>query len=202
MNTRDTNISQLVWLYVKRRPFLREVLGDKIVNYSALSRKIAIEIGDIRQSNAVKMALIRAINKLEEKNINLEKKTLALLKKSSLTLRSKVSVIISSRPLAHLDYLFCSESRGIHTYVADENKANKFLKAKSTLRSEQNLNHITIHSPQAIENMPGVISQILGNLASEGINVVEFVSCYTDTLLVVKQADSARAHEILAGMMS
>lgn len=38
------NISELVWLYVKKRPFLKEILREKIVNYSALARKISVEV--------------------------------------------------------------------------------------------------------------------------------------------------------------
>jgi len=38
-------------------------------------------------------------------------------------------------------------------------------------------------------------------LSSEGINVVEFISCYTDTLLVVKEADTAKAYELLSFIM-
>ena len=72
---------------------------------------------------------------------------------------------------------------------------------KRPSKVEENLNLITIESPEELEEVPGVISYILGALASEGINVVEFISCYTDTLLVVKQADTERAYSILSRIM-
>ncbi len=65
-----------------------------------------------------------------------------------------------------------------------------------------NLNLIVIHSPPAVEETPGVISHMLNSLASEGINVVEFVSCYTDTIFVVKGSNAAKAYEILQKLTS
>ena len=38
------NISELVWLYIKKRPFLKEIVREGIVNYSALARKISVEV--------------------------------------------------------------------------------------------------------------------------------------------------------------
>jgi hypothetical protein len=57
---------------------------------------------------------------------------------------------------------------------------------------------ITIISPESLEETPGVISYLLSSLAGENINVVEFVSCYKDTLLVFKDADITKAFEILS----
>ena len=75
------------------------------------------------------------------------------------------------------------------------------LRSRALKKSESNLNLISIHSPEELEDVPGVIAHILNSLAMEGINVVEFISCYTDTLLVVRQPDTARAYEMLSSLM-
>ena len=69
------------------------------------------------------------------------------------------------------------------------------------LEMEKNLNLITIESPEELEEVPGVISHMLGALASEGVNVVEFISCYTDTLLVIRETDTEKAYRLLAALM-
>ena len=194
--------SELVWLYVKRRPFLKEAIRQRIVNYSALARQITSEtFGKKDQQYAVKMALIRLASKMREGEENPEQRIKAVLKKSSMSIRTKVAVLISTRKLEKLDYISCAESRGTTTYILEESGLGRYKKAKTTLKAETNLDLISIHSGPDLEKAPGVISHLLAALAGEGINVVEFVSCYTDTLLVVRQADTARAHEILAGMM-
>ncbi len=194
--------SELVWLYVKRRPFLKEMLRSRIANYSALARKISREaFGTTRHQNAVKMALVRLAGRIREKEESLEARILAVIGKSSLSVRNKVAVVISSRKIPGLAYISCAESRGVITYIMDEKELEAMGRPGEAIRIERNLNLISIHSPASVEQTPGVIAHILDALAGEGINIEEFVSCYTDTLFVVRQADTARAYEILSGMM-
>lgn len=196
-------VSELVWLYVKRRPFLKEILREKIANYSALARKISIEaFGSKKYQNAIKMALVRMADRMREKGEDLEGKILHVLKKSAISIRSKVAVIIASREIEHLKYLSYVESKDTITYIIEEKELEEVGKSKSIINTETNLNLITIHSPPTIAETPGVISHVLDALTGEGINVTEFVSCYTDTLLVVKQADTARAYQMLESLTS
>jgi len=192
------SISELVWLYVKRRPFLRETLAERTVNYSALARKISLEaFASKRNANAIKMALVRLSARMQEREENLEGKILKLLKESSLSIRSKIAVAISAREIAGIKYLSSVESNGAITYVLEEKELQKLHRQKSIIKMERNLNLISIHSPPSLEETPGVVAHLLSSLAGEGINVIEFISCYTDTLLIVRAADTTRAYEIL-----
>jgi aspartokinase len=194
--------SELVWLYVKKRPFLKEILRERIANYSALSRKISREaFGNASKGNAVKMALVRLSERLSEKEESLEEKILLTLKGSSVSILSKVAVVISARELEGIHYLSYVESKGVVTYIVEEKELEKIGRSKSILRTESNLNLISVHSPPAMEDTPGVLAHMLDALAGEGINIIEFVSCYTDTLLVVKQADTVRTYEMLSLLM-
>lgn len=196
-------VSELVWLYVKRRPFLKENIREGTINYSALARKIAIDaLGDKKHTNAIKMALVRLTKKMAKKEEDLEERILKILKKSSISVRTKIAVIISTKELEDIDYLSYVEGKGFVTYILEEKKLEKIRKSKRIISSEQNLNLIIIHSPPDVEETPGVIAHILNSLAAEGINVVEFVSCYTDTLLVIKQADTTRTYELLSILTS
>jgi aspartokinase len=195
-------ISELVWLHVKRRPFLKEMLRGRLANYSALARKISMEaFGTKKRQNAVKMALVRLSGKIRQKEEDLEGRILSVIGKSSLSVRNKVAVVIATRELPGLKYLSYVESRGVITYIVDEKELDAVRRPKALLRVERNLNLISIHSPASVEQTPGVMAYLLDALAGEGINIEEFVSCYTDTLFVVRQADTARAYEILSGMM-
>ncbi|MBU0526952.1 MAG: ACT domain-containing protein [Candidatus Micrarchaeota archaeon] len=194
------NISALVWLYVKRRPFLKEVMRENVVNYSALARKISIEaFGDVKYENTVKMALIRLSKKIEKLESDLEGKILFILKNSSMVIKSKVAVVISSKSIDAIHPLSFAKSGRNITYILEQRELDNLPKKPS--RCEENLNLITIESPPELEDVPGVISYILGALASEGINVVEFISCYTDTILVIKQADTEKAFRVLSSIM-
>lgn len=198
----EQNISELVWLHVKRRPFLKEVLREDIVNYSALARKICIDaFGDLGHEAAVKMALIRLSKRMEKLEADLEESILALLKRSSMVIKSKVAVVIATRQLEMIRPLSFAKSGRHMTYIIEQKELQRLPRSKAVYKVEENLNLITIESPEELEEVPGVISHILGSLASEGINVVEFISCYTDTLLVVRQADTEAAYRVLSSLM-
>ena len=192
------NISNLVSLYIKRRPFLKEVLHQGIVNFSALARKISLDL-NIENEDAVKMALIRLSRKTDRIESDLERRILSVMKKSSMVLKTKVAVIITSRRIENLKYLSFSQSGRHMTYIVEQSELENM--EKMPARTEENLNLITIESPEEVEETPGFISYILGALAAEGINIEEFISCYTDTLLVLKQSDTKKAYEILSAIM-
>ncbi len=195
------SVSQLVWLYVKQRPFLKEVIRQGVVNHSALARKIAIEaFGSAEKQNAVKMALIRMGKRMDLLESDLEGKILSVLRKSSMVMKNKVAVVISKRELEGVSPLSAARSGRHITYILEQRELEK-VHSKLIWKSEEGLNLIIIESPQEVEEVPGVISYILGALSSEGVNVVEFISCYTDTILVVKAADTERTYRILSSIM-
>lgn len=194
--------SELVWLYVKQRPFLKEMMRQGIVNYSALARKVSADaFGGRASQNALKMALIRLGAKIGAQEADLEGKILSLLKKSSMAVRSKVAVVISKKDIEGLRFLSQANSGRNVTYIVEERELEK-IPRKSLWKVEENLNLVVIESPEELEETPGVIAHILGALASEGVNVVEFISCYTDTLLVLRQSDTQKAYRILSHLMS
>jgi hypothetical protein len=193
--------SELVWLYIKQRPFLKEVLRQGVVNYSALARRISADaFGSKKRQNAVKMALIRLGGRMDEVESDLEARILSVLKRSSMVMKTKVAVVISKRELEGIHPLSNVKSGRHITYIIEQKELEK-IHPKALWKREENLNLIIIESPEDVEEVPGVISYILGSLASEGINIVEFISCYTDTLLVVRQADTERAYRILSSIM-
>jgi len=194
-------ISEVVWLYIKGRPIVKAALRDGIVNHSALARRICYEL-DIPKNkfDAVKIALTRISKKVAEKEISLEEKVAELLRKSSITIQTKVAVVIARKEF-DIKAISHARSGGYTTYIVEENEAKKIEKEWGVKSVRRDLNLITIRSSEEVEEVPGVIAFILNALAYEGINVVEFISCYTDTLLVVREADTHRAYSILSAIM-
>ncbi len=150
--------------------------------------------------DAVKVALTRISKKVAEREISLEEKVIELLRKSSISIQTKVAVVISRKEL-ELKALSYAKSGAYTTYILEENEANKVKNEWGVKSVQKKLNLITIRSGEELEEVPGVIAFILNALAYEEINIVEFISCYTDTLLVVKEADTHKAYEILSAVM-
>ena len=56
---------------------------------------------------------------------------------------------------------------------------------------------ITIKSPEDIETTPGVVSYLYSLFGEHGINIVETMSCWTDTIFVVSEDDFPKAMRVL-----
>lgn len=195
-------LSELVWLYVKGRPSLREGLKYGIINHSALARLILDDLEIPKKKfNAVKVALIRIARKLAEKEIGGEGKVLDVLKGSSISIQTKVAAVVSRKELG-IKAITHAKSGDCITYIVEGGELDKVRKERGIKLITENLNLVTIKSKEEIEETPGVIAFILNALAHEGINVVEFISCYTDTILAVRERDTARTYELLYSIMN
>ena len=189
------SISENVWLYLKGKPYLQEALESGVVNYSALARMIGREMGT-RNFDAVKAALLRLSRKLDKNRKNMEQRVLKVLRTSRLEMRDKIAVIITHSKL-DIPVIANAKSASGYTYIVNSDVAEK-IRARDVLKIQKDLSMITVISSEVLEETPGVIAYLLSALATENINVVEFVSCYKDTLLVFKNSDIMRAYEILS----
>ena len=135
------NISELTWIYVKQRPFLKEVLKEGIVNYSSLARKIALDaFGNLDNENAIKMALVRLSKKMEKTDNDLEAKILDIMRKSSMTIKNKITVVISTKFIENIKPLSYAISGRYTTYILEQNEADRLSNHRSITKTETNLN--------------------------------------------------------------
>ena len=56
---------------------------------------------------------------------------------------------------------------------------------------------LVIVSPKDVVEVPGFIAHVTGILASNGINISQIESVYTDTILVMKLDDALKAFQLL-----
>ena len=176
-----------------------------IVNYSKLSRKIAKEL-DIEKQTSIEAILIacrRYEDKLQ-KDQQLEKEIMDILQHSELEIKNKIVVAIidkqhSMRSVIELekrirgaaDTFYAIEGTKVITIIISE----KYLDELNTYfdraikNSTKNLAMITIKSPKNLETTPGVLSYIYSLFGEHGINIVETMSCWTDTIFVISKDD-------------
>jgi aspartokinase len=189
---RQISISQEVTLYLKRKPYIQESLEQDIVNYSALARKIAAELGNI-PVEAVKSAIIRTSRKLRIEKMDRDLIVRNLLQKAHFSIENKIATIHHSS-FVDIEAIAYSKTPSGYMYFVKETKVNK---SKFT-KIEYGFAIIRIRSTKAIEETPGVASFLLSTLAMEGINVAHLMDCREDTFLVVKEHDAPLAYKILA----
>jgi aspartokinase len=192
------SIANEVRLYLKNRPYILEALEKDIVNLSKLTRKIQEEL-KIENFHAVKAALRRFSQEARKLKYKREEKVLELLRKSSLAIYEGNSIVITDEPIQIKERVRV-KLEGNYVYLLEKSELPRF--EKSMLRKNENCTTIVIRSPEEIENTPGVVAFLTSLLTEQNINVLEFISCWTDTIIVVDRKDSLKAYEVLSNVIS
>ncbi len=189
-------IAQEVREYLKNRPYILEALEKGIVNLSELSRQIQKEL-KIKNIIAIKAALRRFAEELQKHKHKREEKVLKILKASTITLHDGNSVVVTTKPLETEDKIKVNLG-GKFVYLTDKNNLGKI---NGVLQKHEDCVMIVIHSPAELEATPGVVAFLTSLLAEQNINIVEFISCWTDTIIVVEKKDSLKTYAILSSVI-
>ena len=189
-------IAQSVRNHLRNKPYLLEALEKGIVNLSELSRQIQKEL---KTSNtpAVKAALRRYAMDLQKHKQKREERVLQVLKRSGITVFDKKAVIITSKELETSNGLKV-DLLGKHVYLLDKGELPERV---STLVKHDNCTMIVVHSPEELEATPGVVAFLTTLLSKQNVNMIEFISCWTETIIVVEKKDSLKTYEVLSNIV-
>jgi len=193
------SIASRVETYVEGRPGIKDAILLGIANYSAIARLISSELGIAEDA-----AIIAALRRYSRKTTGSthEKRIRNVLAESTITSRDRIAVAIVRKD-AHPDTLlgFQKDISGVHSHQVEGTQTITFIldeQGLTTLRArfrkriikiESGLAEITIKSPPSMEEVSGVTAHLLSRLAARSINVIEVLSCWTDTIMVVREQD-------------
>lgn len=203
-------VAKTVRDYVDTHPSVKDCLKDDLVNLSALSRQIMKERG-LTSMEATLVACRRYKDASPRHSERIIRQTLA---KSKVEMSSKVAIVtlrndwqiygklqgFLRRALSegHVPKLI-QGSKAI-TLITDENTAESVeeeIGKSNLLAFDKGLVEIAVTSPESIRTTPGIMAFLYGSLSSNGINIVETMSTYTDTIFIVEPANMMRAFEVL-----
>jgi len=189
-------VAQNVRNHLRNKPYLLEALEKDIVNLSELSRQIQIDL-KTNNTSAIKAALRRYSEDLQKHKQKREEKVLHLLRHSSIAVYDRKSVVITAKEMAsktgmEIDLL------GKFVYLLDRSELPERINA---LVKHENCTMIVIHSPEELEATPGVVAFLATLLAEQNVNIIEFISCWTETIMVVEKKDSLKTYEVLSNMV-
>ena len=190
------SIAQNVRSHLQNKPYLLEALEKGIVNLSELSRQIQEEL-KIGNTSAVKAALRRFSEELQKHKQKREEKVLQVLKRSAIAVYDRKAVTITTREIntktgMKVDLL------DKYIYLLDRADLPRRFNA---LVKHDNCTMIVMHSPEELEDTPGVVAFLTTLLAEQNVNIIEFISCWTETIIVVEKKDSIKAYEVLSNLV-
>jgi aspartokinase len=189
-------IAQNVRNYLRNKPYLLEALEKKIVNLSELSRQIQKDL-ETDNTSAVKAALRRFSEELQKHKQKREEKVLQLLKRSVIAVYDRKSVMITSKEIEVKTGLKVDLLDKFVYLVDKKDMPDRIF----TLVKHDNCTMIVIHSPEELEATPGVVAFLATLLAEQNVNIIEFISCWTETIIVVEKKDSLKTYEVLSNMV-
>jgi hypothetical protein len=209
----EKTTAQLTAEYIKEHPYIKTCLKKGLINYSSLSRLIAKDLGIEKKTSkeAILIAARRFREKLKEE-ASYEKKTKDLLARSEMDIKNKMTVFVLEKSIdmdsvdeiqkvvrKEAGTFYIVEGYGNYTIITQE-KYVDLIKDRirpKIIRHKRDMVLITMKSPEDIEEAIGVVYYTTSLFAENGINIVEFLSCWTDTLFVIKADDLGKAMNFL-----
>ena len=206
----EPSIARRVREYLDAHPVFADALQLRIAKFSAFARKVASEL-DVPATDAVLAACRRYPRTGEAFR---EAGVRRVLRKSRIETRTKVAAVTVSESVEVLQRLgdvveelldenslcrLIQVSRGT-VIILDEDsvpRVTRTLREGQLISVRKNLIEVAVTSPESIEETPGLLRHLTGILATRGINIVEALSCYTDTIFLLDDDDLAPATEAL-----
>jgi len=207
------NLTKTTEQYIQEHPSIKDCLRKGMINYSALTRKIAEEKNlDLKKNfDAILIACRRYYSKIKKEAV-LEDKILDLLKRSKLEVKNKIIVTVIEKDiyfnhLLELQKTIKNKAEVFHVIegsstitliTAEEFKGDiKKLFKNKIIKITENLAEVNLKSNEELENTPGVVSYLTSLLSENGINIIETMSTWTDTLFVIGEEDIAKVMVVL-----
>jgi hypothetical protein len=212
MTERPDPIARRVRAHLDTHPAVADAIRLGIANYSAVARRVAADLGTTQTE-----AVIAACRRYPKGRGELARESgiARVLHKSRIETRTKVAAVTVRQGADVLQRLgdvveelldensLCrviQVSQGT-VVVVDEDSVPRVVRAlrePSVVRIRRNLIEVAVTSPESIEETPGLLRHLAGVLSSQGINIVEALSCFTDTVFLVDRADMSRAIAVLS----
>ena len=203
--------AQLTEEYINSHPSIKDCLKKGLINYSALSRLISKELQIEKKTS--KEAILVASRRYKDRISNnyLENKILELFKNSRLEIKNKISVLIIEKNVYFGELIdvekriknekgifFSIEgTKTITIVVQDQDKILIEQKLrKYIINKKENLSLIIIYSP-GIEKIPGSIAYLTSLFFENGINIIEIMSSWNDTLIIVESKEIGKIIDFL-----
>lgn len=196
---------------------VQDALARDYVNLSALAQMLMPRVGERTGRRVKKESVVTALKRLRGAYSQSSPEIGRVIAGSVVNVRthvSKLSVektrktlqVVSEMLSSHQeDFIQVSESLSSITMIFDKRvhkKVRKELQSADVLEEGDDYAAITVQSPKEIVTTPGCLISFYNQLSRRHVNIEDTVSCYTDTIIVVKMKDVGKAFEALTELIN
>ena len=218
MSVNDKSINGTVKDIISKDISFQDSLQRGYCNISALARILKPQVDKILDKKVNIESIVTALKRSRKIYKIHERRRISLILAGSVisvktdvaklsTNKSKTTIEIIAKALKRNadNFISISESILSITLVFDNTLLDR-VKAMFTyqdiLEVESDLAAIIVHSPEGIIKTPGCAIAFYNQLATRHINIEDTVSCYTDTIVLVKMSDVGKAFNALTDLIS
>ncbi|MDQ3872322.1 MAG: ACT domain-containing protein [Thermoproteota archaeon] len=186
-------------------------------NISALARIIKPELDQMLSKNTSLESIITALKRSKHDYNVAEKPIAGILAASTITVNTDVAKVSARKSKKTIEkvakamtqnagnFISISESIMSITLVFDDvllQDVKAMFTNDDILEMENDLAAIIVHSPEEIIKTPGCAITFYNQLARRHINIEDTVSCYTDTIVLVRMEQVGKAFNALTDLIS
>lgn len=207
------NFSKIVWDILDRSPSIRLNMSRGLINHRALARYIIRE----RNLNAPIDAVVSAIRRYDFQKTDLQYLKALQITSQSGTMSTKSSLVnialIKDSDVQKLlpqlfsiiqynqgDVLRIIQANGSIKLLIDKRNLEKvkaIFPEDKIIRIDKNIAEINVHMHPDARQIPGVLAAAANELAINGINILEAMSCFPEWLWFVDENDLLKAYNAL-----
>ena len=211
------SISKVVKDVIDNDLSMQDALGRRYGNYTAIARlikpKVERDIGRKVNFDSLVTSVKRVKPRLQLALGGIE----GVLARSVVNVRTDVAKLNLEKSKRSLEaariimatyqeeFLQISESNSAITMIFDQKlleEIHKKFNDDDVLDEQTNLAAIIVHSPTEIVRTPGVVLAIYARIAENHVNIEDTVSCFTDTIVVIRMEEVARTFSTLTDLIS
>lgn len=217
MSVSEKSITNAVKEVVNNDLSFQDSLQRGYCNISALARIVKPKIDQMLGKNTSVESIVTALKRSRRDYDVPERPIAAILAGSTVSVKTdvaKLSAAKSKRTVEKVarsltqnvdNFISVSESIMSITLVFDDallDNVKGMFSHDDVLEVEDDLAAIIVHSPEEIIKTPGCAIAFYNQLARRHINIEDTVSCYTDTIMLVKMDQVGKAFNALTDLIS
>lgn len=217
MSVSDKSITNAVKEVVNSDLSFQDSLQRDYCNISALARIVKPQIDQMLSRSTSVESIVTALKRSRRDYDIPERPIAVILAGSTVSVRTdvaKLSAAKSKRTIEKVaksltqnvdNYISVSESIMSITLVFDDallDDVKAMFGQHDILEVEDDLAAIIVHSPEEIIKTPGCAIAFYNQLARRHINIEDTVSCYTDTIMLVRMDQVGKAFNALTDLIS
>lgn len=214
----ELSISRSVSEVINNDLSLQDALSRRYANYTAIARIIKPKVEKDLGRKVNFESLITSVKRVKPRFELADSRGIeSVLAQSVVNVRTDVAKLSVEKTRRSLDsarnlmasyqeeFLQVSESNSAITMVFDQKLLSTISKRfidEDILDEQSDLAAVIVHSPEEIVRTVGVVLAIYAKIAENHINIEDTVSCFTDTILVIRMDEVARAFSTLTDLIS